>query len=90
LLPFVFVGFKVSQLNKKLQPVKHSNMPLRRLQFFDLHTETYLHEVKQKNEIIFAQPISIFCFTTSNTFVVQTKTNGGNFIVSGSFPAAPI
>jgi hypothetical protein len=49
-----FVGLKVSQFNKKLQPIKFSNIPLRRLQFFDLQTETYLYEVKQKIEIIFA------------------------------------
>jgi hypothetical protein len=51
---FVFVGFKVSQLNKKLQPISSRDNPPSRLQFFDLHTETYLYEVKQKIEIIFA------------------------------------
>jgi hypothetical protein len=52
--PFVFVRFKVSHLNKKLQPISSRDNPPGRLQFFDLHTETYLHEVKQKIEIIFA------------------------------------
>jgi hypothetical protein len=48
------LGLKLSHLNKKLQPIKYSNIPQRRLQFFDLHTGTYLYEVKQKIEIIFA------------------------------------
>jgi hypothetical protein len=43
-----------------MQPISSRDNPPSRLQFFDLHTETYLHEVKQKNEIIFAQPISHF------------------------------
>jgi hypothetical protein len=53
-LPFVFVGFKGSQLKKKLQPISSRDNPPSRLQFFDLQTKAYLHEVKQIIEIIFA------------------------------------
>ena len=79
LLPFVFVGFKVSQLNKKLQPISSRDNPLSRLQFFDLHTETYYYEVKQKIEIIFAQPISHFLLYGFQTLPQPNKNKWWQF-----------
>jgi hypothetical protein len=52
------LGLKVYSSIKKLQPISSRDNPPSRLQFFNLQTETYLYEVKQKIEIIFAQPIS--------------------------------
>jgi hypothetical protein len=48
------LGLKFHSAIKKLQPISSRDNPPSRLQFFDLQVETYLHEVKQKNEIIFA------------------------------------
>jgi len=41
IVAFVSSGFKVLKLNKKLQPIKHSCIPLRRLQFFNLYLLAY-------------------------------------------------
>jgi hypothetical protein len=48
------LGLKFRSSIKKLQPISSLDNPPSRLQFFDLQTETYLCEVKQKIEIIFA------------------------------------
>jgi hypothetical protein len=54
------LGLKFHSSIKNCNQISSRDNPPGRLQFFDLQTGTYLYEVKQKIEIIFAQPISYF------------------------------